>query len=103
MSDTEDLVPQKLMTTAMWIMTAGLAIAFLIKITSVQTVGGELVAFKDYGAIAGGTMALFGALPALRDALSPLSISRKMPRLGIISLVGVLAAGRLVHGLGLLI
>lgn len=103
MSDTEDLVPQKLMTSARWIMTAGLAIAFLIKITSVKAVGGELIAFKDYGAIAGGSMALFAALPALRDALSPLSMSRKMPRLGIISLLGVLAADRLVHGLGLLI
>ena len=103
MSDTEDLVPQKLMTPSMWLMTAGLAIAFAIQVTSVKSSGGELVAFKDYGAITGGAMALFGSLPALKDALSPLAVSRKLPRLGIISVLGVLAAVRLVHGLGLFI
>ena len=48
-------------------------------------------------------MVFFAALTEIMDALSPLSISRKMTRIGIISHLFVLAAGRPVHGLDLLI
>jgi len=101
MSENDDLLPQKLMTGPIWITVACLVVAFVVSVTTQQTINGEIVAFKDYGALGGSAMALLFALISLKDALSPLAGSKKMPRLGLIGLLSAVAVFRLLFGMGL--
>ena len=101
--EDDELLPQKLMTGSIWATGAALAGAFMLSITNQQVVNGEITSFIDYGAIAGGGLALLLAAVALKDALSPLAGRQKMPRLGIIGVLSLLAAFRLLYGLGMFV
>jgi len=102
-TDDGDLIPQSLMTPLLWVAIGAVAASFVISFSSTQTVNGVVVDFKDYGAAGGGGLAILLGLLSLKDALSPLAGSQKLPRLGIIAVVAVLGAYRLIHGLGLLV
>ena len=103
MSDEEDLMPQTLMTTAIWSLAAVVGAAFLLSFSTEQTVNGEVVAFKDYGAIGGGGLALLLAAVALKDVFSPLAGKQKLPRLGVVGVLSALAVYRVLYGLGLFV
>lgn len=99
----DDLMPQPLMTTAIWSVVAVVAAAFLLSFSSQETVNGEVVAFKDYGAIGGGGLGLLLAAVALKDVVSPLAGKRRLPRLGILVVLSALAVYRILYGLGLFV
>ena len=110
MSDEEDLMPQPLMTTAIWSLAAVVGAAFLLSFSTFllsfsieQTFNGEVVAFKDYGAIGGGGLALLLAAVALKDVFSPLAGNQKFPRLGVVGVLSALAVCLVVYGLGLFV
>ena len=103
MNEHDDLLPQKLMTGSLWMAAACLAGAFIVSITTQQTVNGEVVSFMDYGAIGGSAAAVLFALVSLKDALSPLAGSKKLPRLGLIGVLSAVAIFRFLFGMGMFV
>ena len=103
MDEEEDLLPQKLMTGAMWAAAAALAASMAISIESSSSLNGVITEFKDWGAVAGGAAALVLSLVSLKDVFSPRAGSKRIPRLGVLAVLCVLAVWRLAHGLGLLV
>ncbi len=97
----DDLLPQALMTSAMWT-TVAIVVASFVFSFELQTVqSGVVVVFKDYGALGGGVAALLVATGSLRDALSPLARSLRTRRLGILGILSGVAVYRVLFGLGL--
>ncbi len=104
MSDEEeDLMPQSLVTPTISAMAAAVGASLVLSISSSQTLNGEVVAFKDWGAVAGGGVALLLGLVALKDVFGALAGSKRFPRLGIVAVLSGVALWRIVYGLGLLI
>jgi hypothetical protein len=97
-----DLIPQKLMTRPMWASAAALVVAMTVSVSSSQTRDGELISFVDYGAAGGGLLALVLAAMAYTDGCGPLAAHQGLPRMVVLALISLIAAWRVLYGLGAL-
>lgn len=98
---SEDTLPTPLLTTALYGAAGALVASFVVKITSSQVIQGEVVSFRDWGAVAFGAVALLAALASLPAARSPLEPQHRTARLACIAAISVLALYRLLYGLGM--
>lgn len=98
--DELDEIPQKLMTGTLWAMVGVLGLTFVIKFPITQTVGGEVVYFRDWSAVLLGVVSL-GFLPvAIREANDPFAKSLRTKRLGVIALLVIAALYCVAYGFG---
>ena len=96
----DDTLPTPLLTTGLYVAAGALAASFVVAVTSVRTSNGEVVFFRDWGAVGLGAVALLAALGSVPAALSPLEAQHRLKRLAISGGIGLLASYRVLYGLG---
>lgn len=90
-----------MLTPALKLAFFALVCSYFVGLTMEQTANGQVVSFQDYGALAGGGLALFLAVTSVPEALEPEAEAKRTKRMILIVFMVFWASYRVAYGTGM--